>query len=76
MLLAVDLGQFKMEAASESGVNLTNGCNGDPSSVSGRSADSQTVNMTATVRHFSFNRQDRRSDGHSETFTYKARITV
>jgi len=70
------LEQFKMEAASEVGVNLTNGYNGDLTSVPGRFVGGQMVNMMTTVRTFSFKRQNRNNDGHSETFTYKARITV
>ncbi len=37
------LDQFKMEAASEVGVNLTNGCNGDLTSVPGRFVGGQMV---------------------------------
>ena len=43
MLLAVDLAQFKMEAASESGVNLTNGYNGDLTSRQAGSGGGQMV---------------------------------
>ena len=71
----VALDQFKMEAASEVGVNLTNGYNGDLTSRQAGSVGGQMVKKMITVRTFSFKRQNRNNDGHSETFTYKAGIT-
>ncbi len=70
------LDQFKMEAASEVGVNLTNGYNGDLTSVPGRFVGGQMVKNMCPIRKISFKRRNRNAYGHSETFTYKVRITV
>ena len=69
-------GSSRWKRAGEAGVSLTNGYNGDLTSVPGRFVGGQMVNMITTVRTFSFKRRNRRNDGHSETFTYKERITV
>ena len=71
----VALDQFKMEAASEVGVNLTNGYNGDLTSRQAGSVGGQMVKNMCPIRKFSFKRQNRNNYGHSETFTYMAGIT-
>ena len=69
------LEKFKMEAASEVGVNLKNGYNGDLTSRQAGSVGGQMVKNMCPIRKFSFKRQNRNNYGHSETFTYMAGIT-
>lgn len=68
--------KFKMEAASEVGVNLKQGYNGDLTSRQAGSVGGQMVKNSCPVRSMSFVRQNRISIGHTQTVTYIASITV
>ena len=68
--------KFKMQAAQEVGVNLTNGYNGhltsrDPGSVGG-----QMVKNNCPIRTMSFTRHNRIAMGHIQTVHYIAAITA
>ena len=65
------LDKFKMEAASEVGVNLKQGYNGDLTSKQAGSVGGQMVKDICPERKMSFQRNYRWLDGHSKTFTYK-----
>ena len=58
------LDKFKMQAASEVGVNLQNGYNGDLTSRQTGSIDGQMVNNMNPVRTMRFERHNRISQGH------------
>ena len=58
--------QFKMEAASEVGVNLKQGYNGDLTSKQAGSIGGQMVNMMIPKRQWTFTRVNRRSFGHCD----------
>ena len=64
------LDKFKMEAASEVGVNLKQGYNGDLTSKQAGSVGGQMVNIICPERNMNFERNYRWVDGHSKTFTY------
>ena len=64
--------KFKMEAASEVGVNLKEGYNGDLTSREAGSVGGQMVKKMKTVRTMKFERADRRSVGHRFVATYQA----
>ncbi len=64
--------KFKMEAASEVGVNLKEGYNGDLTSREAGSVGGQMVKKMKTVRTMKFERADRRSVGHLFVATYQA----
>ena len=68
--------KFKMEAASEVGVNLKNGYNGDLTSREAGSVGGQMVKKMATIRTMSFMRADRTAIGHQVEITYIANITI
>ena len=80
--------KFKMQAASEVGVNLTNGYNGhltsrEAGSVGGQMVKkmcpvrcTQMVKKMCPVRCTSFNRNSRISQGHTQTVQYIAAIQV
>ena len=68
--------KFKMEAASEVGVNLKDGYNGDLTSRQAGSVGGQMVKKMCTVRTMSFRRADRTAVGHETEVRYIARITV
>lgn len=69
------LERFKMEAASEVGVNLKNGYNGDLTSRQAGSVGGQMVNMICPVRSVSFMRNTRTVIGHLKQITYNVSIT-
>ena len=71
---AVD--QFKMEAASEVGVNLKNGYNGHLTSREAGSVGGQMVKKMSTVRTTSFVRANRTKLGHAVEARYIAGITI
>ena len=56
--------RFKMEAASEVGVNLKNGYNGDLTSKQAGSVGGQMVNMMMPKQQWNFKRTNRRVYGH------------
>ena len=68
--------QFKMEAASEVGVNLKNGYNGHLTSREAGSVGGQMVKKMSTVRTANFTRKDRTAVGHEIEVRYIAAITV
>ena len=70
------LDRFKMEAASEVGVNLKQGYNGDLTSREAGSVGGQMVKKMCTVRTMSFQRADRTAVGHEVEVRYIAGITV
>ena len=68
--------KFKMEAASEVGVNLKNGYNGDLTSREAGSVGGQMVKKMKTIRTMSFMRADRTKLGHEVKVRYIAGITI
>ena len=68
--------KFKMEAASEVGVNLKNGYNGDLTSREAGSVGGQMVKKMSTVRTANYTRKDRTAVGHEIKVRYIAGITV
>ena len=68
--------KFKMEAASEVGVNLKNGYNGDLTSREAGSVGGQMVKKMMPIRTMSFKRADRTALGHEVEVRYIARITI
>ena len=68
--------QFKMQAASEVGVNLQNGYNGDLTSRQAGSIGGQMVNNMNPVRTMRFERHNRISQGHKITVKYAFSLTV
>ena len=68
--------QFKMQAAQEVGVNLTNGYNGHLTSREAGSVGGQMVNHIKPVRTMTFNRQNRIAMGHSQKVQYIATISI
>ena len=68
--------KFKMEAASEVGVNLKQGYNGDLTSREAGSVGGQMVKKMNTVRRANFTRKDRTAVGHEIEVRYIAAITV
>ena len=70
------LDKFKMEAASEVGVNLAQGYNGDLTSKQAGSVGGQMVNNMTPVRTMRFERHNRISQGHKITVKYAFSLTV
>ena len=70
------LDKFKMEAASEVGVNLKNGYNGDLTSRQAGSVGGQMVKKIKPVRTLSFDRNYRWVNGHKITVRYAFNLTV
>ena len=68
--------KFKMEAASEVGVNLKEGYNGDLTSREAGSVGGQMVKMMTTIRTAKFARADRTAVGHEIEVRYIARLVV
>ena len=68
--------KFKMEAASEVGVNLKNGYNGDLTSRQAGSVGGQMVKKMGTVRTAKYTRKDRTAVGHEIEVRYIAGIMV
>ena len=68
--------QFKMEAASEVGVNLKNGYNGHLTSREAGSVGGQMVKKMKSVRRANYTRADRTAIGHKVEVRYIAAITV
>ena len=68
--------QFKMQAASEVGVNLQNGYNGNLTSREAGSVGGQMVKKMSTVRTASYTRADRTAIGHEIKVRYIASITI
>ena len=70
------LDRFKMEAASDVGVNLKQGYNGDLTSKQAGSIGGQMVKKMSTVRRANFTRKDRTAMGHEIEVRYIATITI
>ena len=70
------LNKFKMQAASEVGVNLKNGYNGDLTSKQAGSVGGQMVNNMNPVRTMKFDRPSRISKGHKVSVQYIFSLTV
>ena len=70
------LNKFKMEAASEVGVNLKQGYNGDLTSRQAGSVGGQMVKKMSTIRTANYTRKDRTAVGHEVEVRYIAGITV
>ena len=68
--------QFKMEAASEVGVNLKNGYNGHLTSREAGSVGGQMVKKMNTIRTANYTRKDRTAVGHEIEVRYIAGIMV
>lgn len=71
--------QFKQQAASEVGVTLNKGYNGDLTSRQAGSIGGQMVKNIPTVRtmkQVSFERTNRIVDGHKTTVRYIAELTI
>ena len=70
------MNRFKMEAASEVGVNLKQGYNGDLTSRQAGSVGGQMVKKMSTIRTANYNRKDRTAVGHEIKVRYIAGIMV
>ena len=70
------LEQFKMEAASEVGVNLSQGYNGDLTSRQAGSIGGQMVKKMNTVRSARFDRKSRTAVGHAAEVRYTYGLEV
>ena len=68
--------RFKMQAASEVGVNLTNGYNGHLTSREADSVGGQMVKNMYPGRTKKYEREIRIAMGHLQTVQYIATITV
>ena len=68
--------KFKMEAASEVGVNLKEGYNGDLTSREAGSVGGQMVKKMSTIRTANYTRADRTAIGHEVEVRYIAGIVV
>lgn len=68
--------KFKMEAASEVGVNLKEGYNGDLTSREAGSVGGQMVKKMCTIRTANYIRKDRTAAGHEIEVRYIAGIVI
>ena len=68
--------QFKKEAASEVGVNLKNGYNGDLTSREAGSVGGQMVKKMIPIRSASYARDSRISVGHKMEVQYIIWLTI
>ena len=68
--------KFKMEAASEVGVNLKQGYNGDLTSREAGSVGGQMVKNVCPIRTVRFIRNNRIMEGHMQAVQYIAALTV
>ena len=66
--------RFKMECASEAGVSLKQGYNGDITARQAGSIGGQMVKNVLPVRSTSFERENRIVDGHKMTVRYTASL--
>ena len=67
--------RFKMQAAQEVGVNLTNGYNGHLTSREAGSVGGQMVKKMCPVRSAKYDRHNRIAMGHVQTVQYIATIS-
>lgn len=68
--------KFKMEAASEVGVNLKDGYNGDLTSRQAGSIGGQMVKKMCPIRTAKYIRKDRTVTGHQIEIRYEATLTA
>ena len=68
--------KFKMQAASEVGVNLTNGYNGHLTSREAGSVGGQMVKKMCPKRTAKYERLSRTATGHMQTVKYITTISV
>ena len=68
--------RFKMQAAQEVGVNLTNGYNGHLTSREAGSVGGQMVKKMCPGRTAKYERQSRIAVGHVQTVQYIAAINI
>ena len=68
--------KFKMQAASEVGVNLKQGYNGDLTSREAGSVGGQMVKKMCPIRLARYDRDSRNSAGHSKKVTYKVSLRI
>ena len=68
--------KFKMQAASEVGVNLTNGYNGHLTSREAGSVGGQMVKNICPIRNAKFDRNSRISLGHMQTVEYVVALSI
>ena len=68
--------KFKMEAASEVGVNLKDGYNGDLTSREAGSVGGQMVKNDCPVQPKIYERKSRVRAGHVQLVTYEARLGI
>ena len=68
--------KFKMEAASEVGVNLKNGYNGDLTSREAGSVGGQMVKKMCPIRIASYCRNSRVAPGHTQAVRYIVSLNV
>ena len=70
------MNRFKMEAASEVGVSLKQGYNGDLTSRQAGSVGGQMVKKMCPVRTVKFRRSDRNAVGHETSVRYIATLVI
>jgi len=70
------MNKFKMEAASEVGVNLKEGYNGHLTSREAGSVGGQMVKKMCTTQTANYTRADRTAIGHELKIRYIASITI
>ena len=68
--------KFKMQAASEVGVNLKEGYSGDLTSREAGSVGGQMVKKMCPIRIRKFERQNRIAMGHVQQIRYIASLTI
>ena len=68
------LDRFKMESASEVGVTLNKGYNGDLTSRQAGSIGGQMVNLMGPEQQFEYIRSDVKSQEHTRILTYAIQI--
>ena len=68
--------KFKMQAASEVGVNLKEGYNGDLTSREAGSVGGQMVKKMIPIRTAKYERQNRIALGHVQQIRYIASLTI
>ena len=68
--------KFKMEAASEVGVNLKQGYNGDLTSKQAGSVGGQMVKKMTPVRTMNYQRIDRTAPGHIQPVRYICTVSL
>ena len=70
------MNKFKMQAASEVGVNLTNGYNGHLTSREAGSVGGQMVKNVCPTRTVNYVRNNRITTGHVQSVAYIASVTI